>query len=155
MAKSKIIYGLPIRKEDLEEVISDPNAHFGIWKHAIDFNVPEGTDVLAAADGEVCGGMVDFREGGDDPKYRNRANSLALKHANGEYSEYVHLRYDGAIKRMGEKVKKGEAIAYSGNTGYSACPHLHFHVFVYKDKNKNIWETIEPRLDEEIEIFRD
>jgi murein DD-endopeptidase MepM/ murein hydrolase activator NlpD len=49
-------------------------------------------------------------------------------HDDGTLTEYVHLMQGGSAVRVGEKVAAGKLIGYSGNTGYSAGPHLHFAV---------------------------
>ena len=41
---------------------------------------------------------------------------------------YLHLRKDGALVNLGERVERGQEIARSGNTGWSAMPHLHFQL---------------------------
>lgn len=58
-------------------------------------------------------------------------NYVTLRHSNGEWSQYVHLKYRGSLVKLGEKVRQGQPIALSGNTGFSAAPHLHFHVFKF------------------------
>jgi murein DD-endopeptidase MepM/ murein hydrolase activator NlpD len=45
---------------------------------------------------------------------------------------YWHLQKNGVIINEGDTVKQGQHIGYSGNTGYTAFPHLHFQV---QDKN--------------------
>ncbi|MDX1470443.1 MAG: M23 family metallopeptidase, partial [Flavobacteriaceae bacterium] len=55
-------------------------------------------------------------------------NYIILKHDNGEYSFYVHLK-NGSVKvKNGEQVKRGQEIAALGHSGNSTEPHLHFHV---------------------------
>ncbi|MFC7219582.1 M23 family metallopeptidase [Streptomyces polyrhachis] len=89
------------------------------WAHkhsGQDFAVPVGTKVRSVHDGTV----VTAGWGGA------YGNNIVIKHANGLYSQYAHLsKFD---VKVGEKVKKNELIALSGNTGNSSGPHLHFEI---------------------------
>lgn len=155
MAESKNLYGLPIRESDFTEAVSDPRAHFGILKYAVDFPLKEGTTILAPASGIVVDVKVGSRQGGASKKYMNikYANYLTLRHRNGEYSQYGHLKYRGALVKLGERVKKGQPIALSGNTGYTTEPHLHFHVS-RKTKKDTGWETLKIRFTEKFRVMR-
>jgi murein DD-endopeptidase MepM/ murein hydrolase activator NlpD len=87
---------------------------------------------------------VDSKEGGFEDKYKDLKymNYMTLKHKNGEYSQYCHIKYKGNLVKKGEKVREGQPIALSGNTGYSSEPHLHFMVFKIKPK----WVPLEIRF---------
>lgn len=132
MPESKNIYKLPVSDYYAETATSDSDTHIGVDAHAIDFVVPEGSPVFAAADGEIIFVKVDSKEGGDNPIYEDFKfyNHIVIKHANGEYTEYGHLKFQGTDKKVGDTVKAGVIVALSGNTGYSEKPHLHFSVFV-------------------------
>lgn len=134
MQESKNIYALPILKKDLELVLSDPKTHVGADAYALDFVVPEGSVIKAAADGKIIYIKTDSNQGGDDLKYEDFKfyNHIIIKHANGEYTEYGHLKFQSTENKIGDMVKAGDTIAYSGNTGYSEKPHIHFSVFVLK-----------------------
>jgi murein DD-endopeptidase MepM/ murein hydrolase activator NlpD len=87
---------------------------------AIDIGAPQGTPVLAAADGEI-GSMRREKRGGI---------SLYQKDSSGKYLLfYCHLtRYKKGL-RTGQKVSKGDVIAYVGRTGHViGGPHLHFSI---------------------------
>jgi len=56
-------------------------------------------------------------------------NWIAIKHGNGLTTFYAHLSNYGKF-RVGDSVKRGDTIAYEGNTGYSTGAHLHFGVYV-------------------------
>jgi murein DD-endopeptidase MepM/ murein hydrolase activator NlpD len=105
-------------------------SHYGDFQYAVDWNMPEGTPIHAARDGVVVGVKDTSNEGGPDKKYQNSANYIMIKHDDGTIGEYAHLQQYGVKTRLGERVRAGQLIGLSGNTGYSSGPHLHF--FVYK-----------------------
>lgn len=129
---SKNKYHLPLNKNEIISISSDPKTHIGMDKFAIDCAVIEGCKVYAAASGKIIFIKDNSMEGGDNEKYEDFIyyNHIVIKHSNGEYSEYGHLKYKSVLKKVGDEVVKGEIIALSGNTGYSGGPHLHFSVFV-------------------------
>jgi murein DD-endopeptidase MepM/ murein hydrolase activator NlpD len=104
-------------------------SHTGGDCFSIDFKMPEGTHVLAARDGVVVGFKDDSDSGGGDKKYEWDANYILVKHSDGTLGHYVHLQKGGVRVKFGQRVKAGEWIGLSGNTGYSTGPHLHFAVF--------------------------
>ena len=61
-------------------------------------------------------------------KYAERANLIRIVHDDGSMAIYAHLRENGAMVRVGQRVSLGQLIGYSGNTGFSSGPHLHFCV---------------------------
>ena len=79
--------------------------------------MPTGTEVVASDGGEVVYTGYNSAMG----------NYVDIKHSNGYVTRYQHLSSYGVLK--GEKVKKGQYIASSGNTGNSTGPHLHFAVY--------------------------
>lgn len=87
---------------------------------AIDIGAPKGTPVLAAADGEV----VQLR------REKRGGISLYQKDATGRYLLfYCHLTKYAAGIRPGQRVSKGDVIAYVGRTGHViGGPHLHFSI---------------------------
>ncbi len=103
-------------------------SHKGLSAYAIDFPVPIGTPIYAAREGTVVGSEGSSNQGGASPEYRKFANYVILEHSDGTMGNYYHLRQGGAVVKIGEKITKGQLIAYSGNTGYSSGPHLHFSV---------------------------
>lgn len=86
-----------------------------------DFAVKSGTSVFAAHGGTVV--KAGGNGAGDGPAY---GNAVVIKHANGQFSQYAHLSKVGV--KAGQVVKTGQRIAFSGNTGNSSGPHLHFEI---------------------------
>ncbi len=91
--------------------------------NGVDFRASVGTPVMSAASGVVV-------ETGDTDKVCRGASYgrwVLIRHNNGLSTLYAHLELIRVGK--GEQVTPGSVIAYSGNTGYSTGPHLHFTVF--------------------------
>lgn len=100
-------------------------------KYAVDFAMSEGSKVHAARAGVVMSLENDFFKGGIDKQaYKARANSIRILHDDGSMAVYAHLQVERAQVYEGMRVKAGQLIAYSGNTGFSSGPHLHFSVQV-------------------------
>ncbi len=97
--------------------ISSPFGHrWGKMHNGLDIAVVTGTPVKAAADGKVT-------YSGDNGGY---GIMVIIDHGNGVETRYAHHSRN-AVK-VGQSVKRGEVIAYSGNTGNSTGPHLHFEI---------------------------
>ena len=92
----------------------------GIYHGALDYGIPIGTNVYAAAEGVV------LVAGWSNSGY---GNYVCLQHSNGMRTYYAHG--NGTIYvREGDVVQKGQLIMLSGNSGRSTGPHLHFEVRV-------------------------
>ena len=85
--------------------------------HGVDYLVAEGTAVFATADGTV----KSLSE-----KNSSHGKAITIDHGNGYETSYSHL-LDIRV-RKGQKVKRGDIIALSGNSGLSFVPHLHYEV---------------------------
>ena len=96
--------------------------------HGIDLiNNAGGTcDVIAVADGEVV--YVQNGVEGHDEKIYTAGNFVRIRHANGMYSRYLHMKNNTIRVKIGQKVKAGTVLGHEGNTGYSFGTHLHFDV---------------------------
>ena len=84
-------------------------------------------------------------------KYWNKGNRIVIKHKNNEYSAYEHFQHKGNVVRAGERVRKGQLIGYSGNTGFSYRPHLHFEVFNNPSNDESEGETLQVFINRLIE----
>ncbi len=104
-------------------------SHHGWIRYSLDFGLCTGTKVCAAREGIVVDVKDDSDKGGMRSFYSNYANFITVYHKDGSFSQYVHLKKNGSLVKVGDIVKKGQVIGYSGNTGRSKGPHLHFMVF--------------------------
>ncbi|SEN86811.1 M23 family metallopeptidase [Palleronia pelagia] len=104
-------------------------SHRGAAGQAVDFALPEGTPVLAARAGRVVGLRMDRSAGGLERAQVGQDNRVLVLHDDGTVALYGHLAQDSARVRVGQPVAAGDALALSGDTGYSAAPHLHVEVY--------------------------
>jgi murein DD-endopeptidase MepM/ murein hydrolase activator NlpD len=91
--------------------------------NGVDFAASIGTPVKAALSGTVMAtGNTDAISG-----CYSYGKWVLLKHANGLATLYAHLSQINVAE--GGSVSTGQAVGYSGNTGYATGPHLHFTVY--------------------------
>ena len=89
---------------------------WGRMHSGVDWSCPQGTPIMATASGRVV------RAGW----YSGYGYCVDIQHANGVMSRYGHL---SSIKvSVGQTVSQYDVVAYSGNTGDSTGPHLHFEI---------------------------
>ena len=91
----------------------------------VDFALKPGHPVYATGDGVIESVKFEFFGYG---------NSVVVNHGFGYKTRYAHLKSIGVAEGM--KVKRGECIGISGNSGRSSGPHLHYEV-IYKDRHVN------------------
>ena len=140
-------YELPFSKGTRHKILQGFHgklSHKAHEAYALDFDLPEGTEVRAARAGLVVEVKEDFTRGGWDPTLKEFANTVIVAHTDGTLARYVHLKKNGAVVDPGQWVNSGDLIGYSGNTGLSTGPHLHFDV--YHPKGKETLETIKFKL---------
>lgn len=124
-------------------------SHTGASRYALDFAAPVGTPVFAARNGVVIDTKDDGQLGGASKRFAKHANFVAILHSDGTTGEYYHLKYKGVVVTREQKVKAGELIGYSGNTGFSSLPHLHFAV--YKAEYEGRYMSVPFTLKNELE----
>ena len=101
----------------------NPQVYSGRGHNGIDLGIPSGTELKAAAEGTVIGaGDTDLTcKGASYGKW------VLIRHPSGISTLYAHLSLIKVAE--GQSVSRGQVIGYSGNTGYSTGPHLHFTVY--------------------------
>ena len=129
--------------KDAKNQITCPygNGHVGVdvvkYKGQLDY-------IIAHTEGTVVEVVKNYNR--TDKSGGSYGNYVRLKHPNGYYTLYAHMKYGSVTVSKGQSVKKGQVIGYMGNTGYSKGAHLHFEV---RDKsNKRINPT--PYLDADL-----
>ncbi|WP_100642568.1 M23 family metallopeptidase [Alteromonas facilis] len=115
-------------------------SHTGASRYAIDFAVPVGTPVHAARNGIVIDTVDKHYRQGETRAYAKYANYIVILHDDGTTGEYHHLKQYGVAVQRGDSVDAGQLIGFSGNTGFSSLPHLHFAV--YRPKPNGNFESI-------------
>jgi murein DD-endopeptidase MepM/ murein hydrolase activator NlpD len=132
-------YALPLNKDKRYRLVQGFNggySHYGPSKYAVDFAMPVGSPVHAARDGVVIDVVEKHNKGGANRRYAKYANFIVVLHSDRTTGEYYHLKQNGVLVEVGQTVKEGDLIGYSGNTGFSSLPHLHFAVYRAKSHGK-------------------
>ncbi|MBE9503604.1 MAG: peptidoglycan DD-metalloendopeptidase family protein, partial [Proteobacteria bacterium] len=88
-----------------------------------------GTAVVAARAGIIVAVQESSQTGGMDSAYEKDGNHIIILHDDNTFSIYAHLKYKGSVVKVGDIVRAGSVVGYSGNTGMSSGPHLHFEVY--------------------------
>jgi murein DD-endopeptidase MepM/ murein hydrolase activator NlpD len=131
-------YQLPFPK-DIRFEIDKPEGDYAHEnypeiRYAIDFVVPINTPVLAIKKGKIIDLKDDSDEWGIGKSFADKVNFIQIDHQDGTYSEYLHLG-KGQIKvKIGDMVKTGDLLGYTGLSGCMDGPHLHLNVCKIKDR---------------------
>ena len=108
--------GLPIKGGKISTIYGKKGRHWSRGYHTgVDLAVPVGTDIIAVADGKI-----------ENANWGKSYGVQLVQKIDGGWVIYAHL--SKALVKAGDKVKKGQHIAESGNTGNSTGPHLHFEM---------------------------
>ncbi|RDV24925.1 M23 family peptidase [Alteromonas aestuariivivens] len=136
-------YRYPLQPKEQYRIVQGFNggySHQGRSRFSVDIAAPVGTPVYAARAGTVIDVVESHRQGGPSRRYAPYANYIIILHDDGTTGEYFHLKNQGAEVERGDQVTIGQLIGYSGNTGFSSLPHLHFGV--YRAKPNGSYESV-------------
>lgn len=125
------MYLVPFKKGSSVRVSQGFNgaaSHKGYSRYAVDFAVSTGTPIYAARSGKIVSTKSTGDRGGFDRSFGKYANFIVIEHSDQTLGKYYHLKKGGVNVAVNQMVKRGDLIGYSGNTGYSSGPHLHFSV---------------------------
>ncbi|AKU90537.1 peptidoglycan DD-metalloendopeptidase family protein [Vulgatibacter incomptus] len=117
ISKQPPLSGTPLLDWPVKGVLFSRFGKRGATRHdGIDIAAPEGTAILAAADGDVIYAGVQ----------RGYGRLVILRHEDGLVTIYAHNREN--LVRDGMKVRRGQPIGKVGRTGRASGPHCHFEV---------------------------
>ncbi len=127
------VYWLPYKKGNRYLFIQGANSNFSHkGELSYDFKMKIGTEICASRAGKIIETKYDGNKGGLKDEYLSEGNHIFIEHDDGSIAQYWHLKYNGVLVKVGDMVNQGQVIGLSGNTGYTAFPHLHFQLI---DKN--------------------
>ena len=138
----KYLYRLPYKLDSYQMITQGFNgdfSHKGNSLYAIDFGMKIDTKIYASRTGIVVNTKNDGYLHGNR-KYISHANFITIRHDDGTYAKYVHLQKNGVKVKVGQKIKRGQFIGLSGNTGFTNGAHL--HLVVFKGKSYNSRQSI-------------
>lgn len=110
-----------VRPCKTKNISSDFAAHKarGSYSPGVDFTCPVGEPIVATANGVVASATTNLKS--------SAGMAVVIKHRDGRLSHYFHL--SKVLVGNGQRVKAGEVIGKSGNTGTATTgPHLHFAI---------------------------
>jgi murein DD-endopeptidase MepM/ murein hydrolase activator NlpD len=134
----------PVTQGNHGDICGRLGNHLGVEEFAWDFGLPMRTPVVAARAGKItlaetpsppgsecyngCPGPggADLEQQACCSKCLYSANKVNVQHADGVISSYSHL--DEVVVKVGDTVTAGDLLGYSGTTGCSTGPHLHFQI---------------------------
>lgn len=118
------------------------------YQNSVDMRMPIGTPLKAVADAKVVA-IVEHNPdlAANEKSTENKAlNEIMLADSEGRLYQYMHVMQNGTKKlaeankssplKVGDEVKAGQIITYSGHNGDSTAPHLHFSVGLLDPHNK-------------------
>ncbi|MCI3938894.1 M23 family metallopeptidase [Chryseobacterium aahli] len=143
---TQYVYDLPFGKGKAFWIHQGYNGTFSHQnENSLDFIMPEGTEVLASREGLVIDIVQNNNQSCPTRNCAPFGNYVSILHPDGTIAQYYHLEQNSVQVKLGDSVTKGQSIAYSGNTGWSSGPHLHFNVYISSataEKNRITVKTL-------------
>jgi len=142
--------GLPLLGEwTILQGYNGEYTHKEEWQHALDFGITDANAKQYKTSGETRSDYYGYNKPVVSPARGtvvqvvnniednaigkvnisdNWGNTVIIKHAEGLYSKLSHLKKGSIGVHVGDYINKGDIIAYTGNSGRSPYPHLHFQM---------------------------
>ncbi|WHF52453.1 M23 family metallopeptidase [Chryseobacterium gotjawalense] len=131
------IYALPFEKGKTQTIFQGYNGKFSHQNEfSLDFDLKMGSPILAAREGIVVEVVNNNNRSCPDISCAKFNNRILVMHSDGTFADYSHLKFQGAVVKKGDLVKKDQLLGYSGSTGFASGPHLHFAVFINRIDGK-------------------
>ncbi|MEL7001417.1 MAG: M23 family metallopeptidase [Bacteroidota bacterium] len=112
-------------------------------RYAIDFSLMVNDTICSATNGFVVGVIDKYEFGGQGDQWKPFGNFVTIYEPNsGIFTQYVHLVKNGSLVQVGDKVKSGQPIALSGETGQTDIEHLHFNCLIPVDNSDDGMKSI-------------
>lgn len=137
---------LPFQEGKEYSIIQGNNSDFthntDYSRYALDFDMKTNDTICSSTDGFVVGVVDKYKYSGNDEKWTPFANFITIYDPNaGVFCQYVHLAENGSLVSIGDKVKRGQKIGLSGNTGRSTREHLHLNLLIPVDNSDGLKST--------------
>lgn len=110
-------------------------------KFALDFRMPSGTAIYSAREGTVFKVVENNSQSYASQDCAKYDNYIIINHPDGSFAKYAHIGKDRASVVKGDVISVGQLIGYTGNTGWTGIPALHFEVFVQKEQEQKTIKT--------------
>lgn len=131
------IYSLPFEKGKTQSIFQGYDGKFSHQNEfALDFDLKIGAPIVASRDGIAVVVINNNTKSCPDISCAKYNNKIVIMHSDGTFADYSHLKYQGAMVKKGDHIKKDQLIGYSGSTGFASGPHLHFAVFINRIDGK-------------------
>lgn len=101
-----------------------------------------GVAVVAAAGGTVIATTYHFGDRNTTTPYPDGGNGLSIQHDDGTRAFYWHVRQNSIMVEPGERVEKGQPLAYVASSGWTPIPHLHFELSGARDPWEGTYNTL-------------
>ncbi|SFH82745.1 M23 family metallopeptidase [Halpernia frigidisoli] len=137
------VYDLPFDSNKSYSIFQGYNGKISHMNQAaLDFNFKVGEKIFAAREGKVVATEERNNTNCNSKDCAKYNNYILILQPDGTFAEYLHLKQNGVEVNVGDEIKKGQFLGYSGNTGWSTGPHLHFAVFLNRmDKDREFIKT--------------
>jgi len=139
---NEFAYNLPFLNSKSFNLYQGYNGKFSHQnENALDFTMPVGTEIAAIREGTVIKVVEKNSKSCKKEECKKYNNLIIIYHPDGTFAEYTHIKRNGSIVKVGDKVSQGQLIGYSGNVGWSTGPHLHLVVYLQKLNGRQTLET--------------